>query len=768
MRNRRIAVAVITLLLGLLPALARAFAAEVEPTGKFSRAPTGWNWFAGNTPAQVGTILTNGQQRIVDIHVVQANPLLLTGSTVSNVTWPYGIGWWWYFGVSASQVGSFLNTNHARLTNLKGYSVNGTTVYLPIMVDNTGSNGRAWSWFPDTSPAALQSFLSSTGDRLIDVSTWLDGNGARHYAGVTLANSGSDHLALPAGVPQFQDQQTAVQIKAFLVAQLAAGHGARVLDLEDEGGGRFLVLYAFDAKVPNSSLSSSAVAPDSWYYDGLTLGVGVLAERSFNHVFQATGGRVVSLVLDPSEPQSGLAGFDVALLQQQALPAMSALPAPNNDGAGQFDYLDNRLRTFLRQYGVVGAGIAIAKGGKLVYTRAYGTADTEQNGGTAATPNTLFRIGSISKFVTTQAILRMIDEGTLTHSGLPLTLDTKIFPEVIRPYLGISVAAEGSAASAPGGGLEAMTLRDLLHHAGGYDDANLPGPCGGNPLVQTSCIAAQVNQATTPSCKDLIARWMVNKQLAYGPGTTGLYSNFGFCVAMTVVDALQPSGYQGYISSRFINGIPLIDQVHGVAQLAPGSDSYAPATLVAHDYGYPWQQLVANQLVPANPAQVDPPYGGVPLFPGLGTGGWKASPVGLLKLAVSVNQSTAAGQVISAARFGSIFDAQGIIPAITGGNFGLGTEINLGNGDVYKTGGVAGGGGILVYRGLLNSYAGNSCAGCITWVALVNTAGGGSDPDGPGGINLAMIDALSNSAVLDAVNSATVDLFPAYGLPAGQ
>jgi CubicO group peptidase (beta-lactamase class C family) len=763
MRTRLLFASLFAARIAMLPTPSHA--TEVEPTGKFSRVQAaGWNGFFSESPSQVGTLLSQNMQRIVDVHVVQADPLLLTGSTVSNAFAPYATSWWWYFGQSSAQTAALLTANNARLTNLKGYTVDGKTVYLPVMVGNTGGNARAWSWYPDTTLPALQAALNSSGDRLIDVSTWLDSNNARHYAGVTIANKGSDHIALPAGVPQFLDGQTTAQIKAFLTAH----PGSRVIDQEDEGNGRFLALFAFDAAVPNEQLNAMAIPPDSWFFDGITTAVPQLAERSMNHVFESTGARPVSMAIDPNDSQSGQAGFDVALIRSQVLPAMSALPANSNDVAGQFDYLDNRVRTFMRQYSITGTGIAIAKGGKLVYARAYGYADTELNGGTLATPNTIFRVGSISKFITTTAILKMIDEHTLTRTGKPLSLDTLIFPEVIRPYLGLAVSAEGAAATNPGGGLEAMTLRDLLHHASGWDDAHFPNPCGGNPLVQTSCIAGQLGQSVTPTCKEMIAKWMIDKPLANAPGKVGLYSNFGFCVAQTVVDALQTSGYESYVTSQFIKGVPLIDSVHHAIQLAPASDVYTAAPFVAHDYGFPWTMLVANKLVPANPAMVDPPYGGIPLLPGLGTGGWKASPVGLLKFGVSVNQSTATGQLISASGFHSIFDSQGIMPASTGGNFGLGTEINVGNGDVYKSGGEAGGGGFLVFKNLIQTYANASCANCITWVGLVNTAGGSSDPDGPGGINQAMVDALANTNVLNAINNATVDLFPSYGLPAAK
>jgi N-acyl-D-amino-acid deacylase len=740
-------------------------AAGVEPTGKFARdQASGWNAFFGESVDDLATLLSRNDQRIIDLHVVRAEPLRLTGATVSNASAPYATPSWWYCGQTRAEAGSLLSKNHARLTNLKGYTVDGQTRYVAVMVDNTGDRARAWSWYPETTPAALQSALRGSGDRLIDMSTWLDKDGHRRYAAVTIANTGGDHLPLPSGQPQFLDSETTTGIKAFL----GAHDHARVIDLEDEGGGRFLAVLAFDAKAPNRKLNSEAVAPDSWFFDGITTSVPQLAERSLNHVLEGTGARVVSLAVDPNGSQSGQPGYDIALIQSRALPPMSALPSPSNDGAGEFDYLDRRILTFMRQYSVTGAGIAIAEGGKLVYARGYGYADTELDGGTQATPNTLFRIGSISKFVTTSAILEMIDEGTKTHAGKPLSLDTRIFPDVIRPYLKLSTSDEGDAATRPGGGLEAITLRQLLHHAAGWDDDKLPGPCGGNPLVQTSCIAGQLGLSHTPTCQEIIARWMIGKKLASAPGKVGLYSNFGFCVAQTVVDALQPAGYESYVSSRFIKKIPLVDSVHGESQLAPSSDVYKPAPFAARDYGFPWTTLVDNKLVPPNPAQVDPPYGGVPMLPGLGTGGWKASPVGLLKLAVSLNQSTGAGQVLTAARFRSIFDKQGIMVASTGGNFGLGTEINLGNGDVYKTGGVAGGGGMLVFSNLIGSYAADSCAKCTTWVALVNTAGGSADPDGPGGINFAMIDALANAGVRKAIADAAHDTFPSYGLPAAK
>jgi len=94
-------------------------ATEVEPAGKFSRVPTGWTYFFKETPDQVNAMLTRDAQRIIDVHVVQASPLLLTGAAVTNTGSPYGRAWWWTYGQTAAQVGAALTANSARLTNLK-------------------------------------------------------------------------------------------------------------------------------------------------------------------------------------------------------------------------------------------------------------------------------------------------------------------------------------------------------------------------------------------------------------------------------------------------------------------------------------------------------------------------------------------------------------------------------------------------------------------------------------------------------------------------
>lgn len=58
-----------------------------------------------------------------------------------------------------------------------------------------------------------------------------------------------------------------------------------------------------------------------------------------------------------------------------------------------------------------GAQVAIAMGGEVVYSKAFGVADIET--GRAVTPQTLFRVGSVTKMVTAAVIADLVAEGKL-------------------------------------------------------------------------------------------------------------------------------------------------------------------------------------------------------------------------------------------------------------------------------------------------------------------------------------------------------------------
>lgn len=106
--------------------------------------------------------------------------------------------------------------------------------------------------------------------------------------------------------------------------------------------------------------------------------------------------------------------------------------------------LESFVEAAMQAAKVPGVALAIVHERQLYYARGFGVTSIE-DGGIPVTPQTVFRIGSTSKPLTTTAIMRMVEAGTLE-------LDTPI--NEIMPDLELSVP----------GAIGEVTLRKLLSH----------------------------------------------------------------------------------------------------------------------------------------------------------------------------------------------------------------------------------------------------------------------------------------------------------------
>ncbi|MEU6718397.1 serine hydrolase domain-containing protein [Nonomuraea sp. NPDC046802] len=86
---------------------------------------------------------------------------------------------------------------------------------------------------------------------------------------------------------------------------------------------------------------------------------------------------------------------------------------------------DTTMKKYMYERGITAGQLAVARKGKLVFTRAY-TLSTPARPMPAVTPTSLFRIASLSKHITATAILRLAQEAKL-NLGTPVTglLDLK-------------------------------------------------------------------------------------------------------------------------------------------------------------------------------------------------------------------------------------------------------------------------------------------------------------------------------------------------------
>ena len=180
--------------------------------------PTGWWWYYGVTPSQLSTIVSNTGGRIVSLQVEQASPLLFTVALVSN-TGSYAKAWWYYYGLTASQLSANINSLNARIVSLDAYDVNGTTLFAAVLISNTGSDAKGWWWYYGVTTSQIATLLQQNNARLVDFRSYVTG-GVTRYAVVMIPNTGADAMAWwwYFGVTGSQVGSLLAQNNAFLIS----------------------------------------------------------------------------------------------------------------------------------------------------------------------------------------------------------------------------------------------------------------------------------------------------------------------------------------------------------------------------------------------------------------------------------------------------------------------------------------------------------------------------------------------------------------------
>ncbi|WP_396624920.1 serine hydrolase domain-containing protein [Luteitalea sp.] len=160
---------------------------------------------------------------------------------------------------------------------------------------------------------------------------------------------------------------------------------------------------------------------------------------------------------------AGLAGA-------QGLPA--GAPEQSGMAADRLARITGAMQGLVDQGRVAGTVTLVARNGKVVYHEAAGRRDVEKN--VPMTTDTLFRIASMSKAVTSVAVMMLVEEGKV-HLDDPVSRFIPSFAKttvVVPPTAGALTA--GNAGTAPAA--RPITIRHLLTHTAGISYGN------GNPF----------------------------------------------------------------------------------------------------------------------------------------------------------------------------------------------------------------------------------------------------------------------------------------------
>ncbi|HYC97347.1 serine hydrolase domain-containing protein [Brevundimonas sp.] len=201
-----------------------------------------------------------------------------------------------------------------------------------------------------------------------------------------------------------------------------------------------------------------------------------------------------------------------------AAPASLEEAIPVIDAA--FDHWQANARAPGLVYGIV-------RNGEIIHLRATGVRAVD---GAAVTPDTLFRIASMSKAFTALAILKLRDEGKLSLDALAETY----VPEL-------------AAWTYPTADSPRIRVRDLLNHTAGFvtDD-----PWGDRQQVLTEAEFTQMLRDGVPFTR--------------APQTAFEYSNFGYALLGRIVTNVSGRPYNDYIEAEIMRPLGMTSSGYDV------------------------------------------------------------------------------------------------------------------------------------------------------------------------------------------------------------
>jgi len=211
--------------------------------------------------------------------------------------------------------------------------------------------------------------------------------------------------------------------------------------------------------------------------------------------------------------------------------------------------LIDALRRDIDRGAVPGAVVLIARHGKIACLEALGYRDREARA--AMAPDTIFRIASMTKPLTSVAAMMLAEQGKLLLAD-PVA---RYVPE----FATLKVAVDSDNASAKKLTKEPMrremTVQDLLRHTSGLTYAHLAGP-----LLKNAYEASNVADEKQTNAEMVVK--LAGLPLAYQPGTTWQYG-MSTDVLGRVIEVASGAGLDHFIVERICKPLGLVDTGFG-------------------------------------------------------------------------------------------------------------------------------------------------------------------------------------------------------------
>ncbi len=300
--------------------------------------------------------------------------------------------------------------------------------------------------------------------------------------------------------------------------------------------------------------------------------------------------------------------FRVILLILILLTFSTSVYAQTGVEVPELSAVDDAILAYMDAVNVPGISVAITKDGRLVYARGFGYADLEN--GIEVQPYHRFRIASLTKPITSAAVLILMEQGLLglddTVFGQEGILNDPEYQDILDPRV-----------------LD-ITIRDLLQHTGGWDR-----DISGNLTFMNLSIAQEMNVEPPADAKTIIRYVLSRKLLDFDPSTRYAYCNLGYSILGRVIEKLTGLTYEQYVNEAVLEpaGAPAFQIGRTLF------DQAADKEVQYYESNYPRY----TNSVYGNGSSVRMPYGSFYMEANDSCWGWITSAADLLRFMVVVD-----------------------------------------------------------------------------------------------------------------------------------
>lgn len=279
--------------------------------------------------------------------------------------------------------------------------------------------------------------------------------------------------------------------------------------------------------------------------------------------------------------------------------------------------LDKRVTSYMRQWHMKGASIAITRGDSLVYAKGYGWADEQK--GIEMSPRHILRMASVSKLVTAAGIMVLQDRGDLnikdTVFGPTGILNDSTINSIIRRKKEY----------------HKITIEHLLRHQAGFSR---------DPLFSSRDVINQLQLDHAPDAEDFY-RVVLNRRLKFAPGSWQSYSNFGYLLLSKIIEKVSGMPYDEFIRQEVLEPAGCYD-MH-IAGIYYEDKRDNEVRYYTHEGDGKYIQEYNN-----SGATVERCYGGnnIPMLSGAGA--WCGSPAEIARFVASIDGRPEVEDIISA------------------------------------------------------------------------------------------------------------------------